>query len=80
MKHATAQTFWADYSGGKPSLPWTTFFDFFATEFMEEDMTEVQEQALREAIGGMDGDGTITTRAFDRWAAANKLGESWSAV
>ena len=79
MKHPIARNFWAEYAAASPSLPWTQFVDFFTMEFMDEqpDLTAAQQQALKEAIDGDDGDGAITTREFDRWAVANTLGESW---
>jgi hypothetical protein len=80
MKHGGARTFWAEYSDGRASVPWTQFVDFFTMEFMEgqPDMTAAQEQALKIAIDSEGGDGAITTREFDRWATTNKLGASWT--
>jgi serine/threonine-protein kinase len=80
MKHEGALAFWADYSDGKASMPWSQFVDFFAAEFMDgqPDMAAAQQQALKTAIDGEDGDGIITTREFDRWASAIDLGASWT--
>ena len=81
MEHGGARAFWASYSEGKATMPWSQFVDFFAMEFMkgQPDMTAAQHNALKESIDGVGGDGAITSRKFDRWARTNELGERWSA-
>jgi serine/threonine protein kinase len=44
----------------------------------QQAMTEQQRKALKLAIDGEDGDGTITCTEFNCWAITNKLDRQWT--